>query len=63
VINTRETITGDFTRHPDLAFPEPIASASDRGAAAAEAVRFPRTIQPPPVLIGRFDCHTSSLLG
>jgi indolepyruvate ferredoxin oxidoreductase len=40
VINTHETITGEFTRHPDLAFPSHTLRLSIEAAAGAEACDF-----------------------
>ncbi len=40
VINTHETITGEFTRHPDLAFPAHTLKLSIEAAAGAEACDF-----------------------
>jgi indolepyruvate ferredoxin oxidoreductase len=40
VINTHETITGDFTRRPDLAFPGNTLRLSVEAAAGAEACDF-----------------------
>ena len=40
VVNTHETITGEFTRHPDLAFPANTLKLSIEAAAGAEACDF-----------------------
>jgi indolepyruvate ferredoxin oxidoreductase len=40
VVNTHETITGEFTRHPDLAFPTSMLKLSIEAAAGAEACDF-----------------------
>ena len=40
VVNTHETITGEFTRHPDLAFPTNTLKLSVEAAAGADAVEF-----------------------
>jgi indolepyruvate ferredoxin oxidoreductase len=40
VVNTHETITGEFTRHPDLAFPSNTLRLSIEAAAGAEACDF-----------------------
>jgi indolepyruvate ferredoxin oxidoreductase len=40
IVNTHETITGEFTRHPDLAFPSHTLRLSIEAAAGAEAVDF-----------------------
>src|SRR5262249_23030244 len=40
VVNTHETITGEFTRHPDLAFPGNTLKLSVEAAAGADAVEF-----------------------
>ncbi len=40
VVNTHETITGEFTRHPDLAFPANTLKLSVEAAAGADAVEF-----------------------
>ncbi|MBL6616518.1 MAG: indolepyruvate ferredoxin oxidoreductase family protein [Reyranella sp.] len=40
VVNTHETITGEFTRHPDLAFPSHTLRLSIEAAAGAEACDF-----------------------
>src|SRR5262249_55699913 len=40
VVNTHETITGDFTRHPELAFPSHTLKLSIEAAAGADACDF-----------------------
>jgi len=40
VINTHETITGDFTRHPDLSFPGNMLRLSIEAAVGADACDF-----------------------
>jgi indolepyruvate ferredoxin oxidoreductase len=40
IVNTHETITGEFTRHPDLAFPTNMLKLSIEAAAGAEACDF-----------------------
>jgi indolepyruvate ferredoxin oxidoreductase len=40
VVNTHQTITGEFTRHPDLAFPTNTLKLSIEAAAGAEACDF-----------------------
>ena len=40
VVNTHETITGEFTRHPDIAFPAHTLRLSIEAAAGAEACDF-----------------------
>ena len=40
VVNTHETITGEFTRHPDIAFPAHTLKLSIEAAAGAEACDF-----------------------
>jgi indolepyruvate ferredoxin oxidoreductase len=40
IVNTHQTITGDFTRHPDLAFPTNTLKLSVEAAAGAEACDF-----------------------
>jgi indolepyruvate ferredoxin oxidoreductase len=40
VVNTHETITGEFTRHPDLAFPTNTLKLSVEAAAGADGVEF-----------------------
>jgi indolepyruvate ferredoxin oxidoreductase len=40
VVNTHETITGEFTRHPDLAFPANTLKLSVEAAAGADGVDF-----------------------
>ncbi len=40
VVNTQETITGEFTRHPDLAFPANTLKLSIEAAAGPDAVDF-----------------------
>ena len=40
VVNTHEAITGEFTRHPDLAFPSHTLRLSIEAAAGAEACDF-----------------------
>ena len=40
IVNTQETITGEFTRHPDLAFPSHTLRLSIEAAAGADACDF-----------------------
>ena len=40
VVNTHETITGEFTRHPDIAFPAHTLKLSIEAAAGSEACDF-----------------------
>ncbi|MBN9490299.1 MAG: indolepyruvate ferredoxin oxidoreductase family protein [Alphaproteobacteria bacterium] len=40
IVNTHETITGEFTRHPDLAFPSQTLRLSIEAAAGAETCDF-----------------------
>src|SRR5476649_1447742 len=40
IVNTHQTITGEFTRHPDLAFPSHTLRLSIEAAAGAEACDF-----------------------
>jgi len=40
IVNTHETITGEFTRHPDLAFPSNTLKLSIEAAAGANACDF-----------------------
>jgi indolepyruvate ferredoxin oxidoreductase len=40
VVNTHQTITGEFTRHPDLAFPSNMLKLSIEAAAGADACDF-----------------------
>jgi indolepyruvate ferredoxin oxidoreductase len=40
IVNTHQTITGEFTRHPDLAFPANTLRLSIEAAAGAEACDF-----------------------
>ena len=40
VVNTHQTITGEFTRHPDLAFPTNMLKLSIEAAAGADACDF-----------------------
>jgi indolepyruvate ferredoxin oxidoreductase len=40
IVNTQETITGEFTRHPDLAFPSNTLKLSIEAAAGADACDF-----------------------
>jgi len=40
IVNTHETITGEFTRHPDLAFPSHTLRLSIEAAAGSEACDF-----------------------
>ncbi|MFI4999369.1 MAG: indolepyruvate ferredoxin oxidoreductase family protein [Reyranellales bacterium] len=40
IVNTHETITGEFTRHPDLAFPSHTLKLSIEAAAGADACDF-----------------------
>ncbi|WP_255468570.1 indolepyruvate ferredoxin oxidoreductase family protein [Reyranella sp. CPCC 100927] len=40
VVNTHATITGDFTRHPDMKFPDQVLRLSIEAAAGADACDF-----------------------
>jgi indolepyruvate ferredoxin oxidoreductase len=40
IVNTHQTITGEFTRHPDLAFPASTLKLSIEAAAGADACEF-----------------------
>ena len=59
IVNTHETITGEFTRHPDLAFPSNTLKLSIEAAAGADACDFLEASQACDGADGRFDRHQS----
>src|SRR5260370_3009534 len=52
VVNTHQTITGEFTRHPDLAFPSNMLKLSIEAAAGADACDFLDSTGMAPALLG-----------
>ena len=64
IVNTHETITGEFTRHPDLAFPSHTLRLSIEAAAGARCLRLRRS-QPssPPALMGDSIATNLFMLG
>ena len=57
IVNTHQTITGEFTRHPDLAFPANTLKLSIEAAAGAEACDFVEATEHRHGAAGRFDRH------
>ena len=64
LVNTHETITGEFTRNPDLAFPTATrCRLSIEAAAGAGGLRLPRRDAARHGADGRFDRHQLFMLG
>jgi indolepyruvate ferredoxin oxidoreductase len=63
VVNTHETITGDFTRHPDLAFPSHTLKLSIEAAAGAEASDFLEATEIATSLLGDSIATNMFMLG
>lgn len=63
VVNTHETITGDFTRHPDLAFPSNTLKLSIEAAAGAEASDFVEATEIATSLLGDSIATNMFMLG
>ena len=63
VINTHETITGDFTRRPDLAFPGHTLKLSVEAAAGADACEFIEATQIATALMGDSIATNMFMLG
>ena len=64
IVNTHETITGEFTRHPDLAFPANTLKLSIEAAAGPGASDFIEATRIATALMGdsiRSEEHTSEL--
>ena len=57
IVNTHETITGDFTRQPDLAFPAQHAAALGRGGGRRRGLRLRRGDRDRHGAAGRFHRH------
>ncbi|MBN9087587.1 MAG: indolepyruvate ferredoxin oxidoreductase family protein [Reyranella sp.] len=63
IVNTQETITGDFTRHPDLAFPSNTLKLSIEAAAGADACDFLEASQLATALMGDSIATNLFMLG
>ncbi len=63
VVNTHETITGEFTRHPDLAFPANTLKLSIEAAAGAEACDFLEATEIATALLGDSIATNMFMLG
>jgi indolepyruvate ferredoxin oxidoreductase len=63
VINTHETITGEFTRHPDLAFPSHTLKLSIEAAAGAAACDFLEASEIATALLGDSIATNMFMLG
>ncbi|CAN5821621.1 indolepyruvate ferredoxin oxidoreductase family protein [soil metagenome] len=63
VVNTHETITGEFTRHPDLAFPAHTLKLSVEAAAGAGACDFIEATEIATALLGDSIATNMFMLG
>jgi indolepyruvate ferredoxin oxidoreductase len=63
VVNTHETITGEFTRHPDLAFPSNTLKLSIEAAAGADACDFVEATKMATALMGDSIATNLFMLG
>ena len=63
IVNTHETITGEFTRHPDLAFPSHTLRLSIEAAAGAEASDFIEATRLATALLGDSIATNLFMLG
>ncbi|MFO1085778.1 MAG: indolepyruvate ferredoxin oxidoreductase family protein [Reyranellaceae bacterium] len=63
IINTHQTITGEFTRHPDLAFPANTLRLSIEAAAGAEACEFLEATEIATTLMGDSIATNMFMLG
>ncbi len=63
IVNTHQTITGDFTRRPDLAFPANTLRLSVEAAAGAEACDFVEATEIATALLGDSIATNMFMLG
>jgi indolepyruvate ferredoxin oxidoreductase len=63
IVNTHQTITGDFTRQPDLAFPANTLRLSVEAAAGAEACDFVEATEIATALLGDSIATNMFMLG
>ena len=63
IVNTHETITGEFTRHPDLAFPSHTLRLSIEAAAGADACDFVEATRLATALMGDSIATNLFMLG
>ncbi|MBS0538429.1 MAG: indolepyruvate ferredoxin oxidoreductase family protein [Proteobacteria bacterium] len=63
IVNTHETITGEFTRHPDLAFPSNTLKLSIEAAAGAGACEFLEATNTATALMGDSIATNLFMLG
>ncbi len=63
IVNTHETITGEFTRHPDLAFPANTLKLSIEAAAGADACDFVEATRIATALMGDSIATNLFMLG
>jgi len=63
IVNTHQTITGEFTRHPDLAFPANTLRLSIEAAAGAEACEFIEATEIATALMGDSIATNMFMLG
>ena len=63
IVNTHETITGEFTRHPDLAFPAHTLRLSIEASAGADACDFVEATKVATALLGDSIATNLFMLG
>ncbi len=63
IVNTHETITGEFTRHPDIAFPSHTLRLSIEAGAGAEACDFIEATRIATALLGDSIATNMFMLG
>ncbi|WP_395714283.1 indolepyruvate ferredoxin oxidoreductase family protein [Reyranella sp.] len=63
IVNTHQTITGEFTRHPDLAFPANTLRLSIEAAAGGEACEFLEATELATALMGDSIATNMFMLG
>ncbi|MFO1157802.1 MAG: indolepyruvate ferredoxin oxidoreductase family protein [Reyranellaceae bacterium] len=63
IVNTHQTITGEFTRHPDLAFPANTLKLSIEAAAGADACEFIEATEIATALMGDSIATNMFMLG
>ncbi len=63
IVNTHQTITGEFTRHPDLAFPANTLRLSIEAAAGGEACEFLEATEIATALMGDSIATNMFMLG
>ena len=63
IVNTHETITGEFTRHPDIAFPSHTLRLSIEAAAGADACDFVEATRIATALLGDSIATNMFMLG